>query len=104
MPATIHISGNGASSNFQEWTGANGTGTNVNPIGPVGYVSSDPTIATVDPATGAVGAVAVGAATITAKDAGNRLAASGTPTGSDAGADFSSLAVTADPRSMILDN
>ena len=97
MPATIHISGNGASSNFQEWTGANGTGTNVNPIGPVGYVSSDPTIATVDPATGMVGAVAVGTATITATDAGNSLAASDTVTVTDAVAVSATLALTANP-------
>jgi len=95
MPATIHITGAGASSNFQEWTGSNGTGTSVKPIGPVTFTSSDATIATVDATTGAVAAVAVGTATITATDAGNSLTASDTVTVTAALAVSATLALTA---------
>jgi hypothetical protein len=95
MPVTIHLTGKGASSNFQEWTGPNGTGVNVKPIGPVTFTSSDATIATVDPATGAVSAVAVGTATITATDAGNSLTASDAVTVIADAAVSATLALTA---------
>ncbi len=78
MPVTIHVNSNGFSSDFAEWTGPNGTGSKVDPIGPVAYQSSDTTIATVDPSTGQGMGVAPGTATITATDAGNSLSASDT--------------------------
>lgn len=97
MPVTIHVTSTGFSSNFQEWTGASGTGANVKPIGPVSFVSSDPAIATVDPATGAGGGVAPGTATITATDAGNGLSASDTVIVIADPAVSATLALTANP-------
>ncbi len=97
MPVTIHVTSTGFSSNFQEWTGASGTGANVKPIGPVSFVSSDATIATVDPATGVGGGVAPGIATITATDVGNGLSASDTVTVIADPAVSATLALTANP-------
>jgi hypothetical protein len=65
---------------FQEWSGPNGTGDKLPPAGPVKYVSSDPTIVSVDENSGVATAVAApgGAAkaTITATDATDGLSAS----------------------------
>lgn len=97
MPATIHVTGNGASSLFQEFTGPNGTGAPVKPIGPVTFASSDPTIATVDPNTGRCTAVAVGTTTITGTDAGNSLTASDTLTVVADTAQSATLTLTANP-------
>lgn len=79
MPATIHVSGNGAQATFTEFDGPNGTGNVVPPVGPVVFSSSDPTIATVDPG-GKCTAVAPGSVTITGTDQGNTLTASDTLT------------------------
>jgi len=97
MPLTLHVTSKGFSSNFQEWTGPNGTGVNVKPIGPVSYASSDATIATADPATGAGATVGVGTATITATDAGNSLTASDTVTVIADPAVSATLALVANP-------
>ena len=97
MPVTIHVTSNGFSSLFQEWTGPNGTGVNVKPIGPVSYSSSDPSVATVDPATGAGMGVAVGTATIMASDAGNGLSASDTVVVIADSAISATLMLTANP-------
>jgi uncharacterized protein YjdB len=75
MPATLQV-GQTATAVFTEFSGLNGTGVVVAPIGPVVFSSSDPSIATVDPASGLVTAVAPGAATITGTDQGNGLTAS----------------------------
>src|ERR1700739_3808967 len=75
MPATLAV-GKTATAVFKEFTGPNGTGSEIAPIGPVSFTSSDPTIATVDSASGLVTAVAAGTVTITATDAGNSLTAS----------------------------
>jgi hypothetical protein len=97
MPLTLHVTSKGFSSNFQEWTGPNGSGVNVKPIGPVSYVSSDPTIATVDPATGVGASAGVGTATITGTDAGNSLTASDTVTVIADPAVSATLGLTANP-------
>lgn len=94
MPATLTI-GQTANSVFTEFSGPNGTGVVVAPIGPVTFVSSDPSIATVDPNTGLVTAVAAGAATITATDEGNGLSASDSVSDSPLVATSATLVITA---------
>jgi len=83
MPATILV-GKTASSNFQEWSGPNGTGDKLPSAGPVTFTSSDSTVATVDPNSGLVtGVAATGGsakATITGVDSANNLTASDTIT------------------------
>jgi hypothetical protein len=92
MPATIQIGGKGATAVFTELNAQGGT---VAPIDAPVFVSSAPAIATVDPASGAVVAVAVGEATISASDAGNGLSASDTVTVVPAPAVSATLVVTA---------
>ena len=75
MPATVPVGGT-FTAVLNEFTGLNGTGVPIAPIGPVTYSSSDDTIATVDPNTGAGVAVGPGVATITGLDVGNGLSAS----------------------------
>lgn len=79
MPATILIGGT-ASSLFQEWTGPNGTGTVVPNAGAPAFTSSNPAVATVDPASGVVTGVSAGQATITGDDPANNLSGSDTIT------------------------
>jgi len=76
MPATLTAVGQTATSVYQEWDGPNGTGNPLPPAGPVSYASSDSSIATVDPSSGQVTAVANGTATISATDSANSLSAS----------------------------
>ena len=75
MPATLSV-GQTATAQLHEFTGLNGSGSEIPPIGPVTYSSSDDTIATVDASTGLVTAVGPGVATITGLDSGNGLSAS----------------------------
>lgn len=77
MPATLAV-GKTATAVLHEFVGPNGTGQELPPVGPVVYSTSDATIATVDPASGLITAVAAGTATITGTDGGNKLAASDT--------------------------
>jgi Big-like domain-containing protein len=77
MPATIAV-GKTATAALHEFAGLNSTGAELPPIGPVSYSSSDPTIATVDPTSGLITAVAAGTVTISGLDAGNKLSASDT--------------------------
>ena len=74
--ATIHLNGKGATAVFTEFDGANGTGSVVPPTGSVTFTSSDHSIATIDPTSGAITAVAAGTVTITGTDSGNGLIAS----------------------------
>jgi len=94
MPATLAV-GATATAVFQEWSGPNGTGVKVAPIGAVSFSSSDPTIATVDPASGLVTAVGPGTATITGTDAGNGLSASDSVSDTPLVAQSATLVVTA---------
>lgn len=73
MPAQLLI-GQTATAVLHEFVSQGGA--ELAPIGPVSYSSSDPTIATVDPASGLITAVAPGTATITGLDGGNSLTAS----------------------------
>ena len=86
MPLTLQVNGPGGSIapppvgsaagvGFQEWDGANGTGNQVAPIGPMQYTSAAPAIVAVD-ANGNLTAVAAGQAEVTALDTGNNLQAS----------------------------
>jgi hypothetical protein len=77
MPATLTV-GQTAVAKLHEFAGVGGTGVELNPIGPVTYSSSDATIATVDPVSGMITAIAPGTATISGSDAGNSLSASDT--------------------------
>src|SRR5208282_204866 len=77
MPATILVGGT-ASSLFQEWTGPSGTGTVVPPAGAPAFTSSNPAVATVDPASGLATGVSAGTAVITGTDPVNNLSASDT--------------------------
>lgn len=75
MPATLAV-GKTATAVLQEFVVLGGPA--VPNVGPVVYSSSDVTIATVDPASGLVTAIAAGVATITGIDQGNSLTASDT--------------------------
>src|SRR5882672_4083060 len=75
MPATILVGGT-ATSLFQEWTGPNGTGTVVPNAGAPAFVSDNPAVATVDPASGVATGVAVGTASISGTDPVNGLSGS----------------------------
>jgi len=81
MPATIHVNGKGATFTFTEFDGLAGTGNVVPPSGPITYVSSNVTVATVD-ATGQVAAVAPGTCSISGSDpaSANQVSASDTLT------------------------
>lgn len=70
------IVGQTATAVFQEFDGPDGSGNVVAPVGAVTYSSSDDSIATVDPSSGLITAVAAGTVTISATDAGNGLSAS----------------------------
>lgn len=77
--ATILV-GKTAQAVWQEFSGPNGTGDKLPTAGAVTYSSSDPTIATVDPSSGLITAVALGTATISGTDAANSLTASDSAT------------------------
>lgn len=91
MPATLPV-GKTATAVLHEFVTAGGA--EVAPIGPVGYVSSDPAIATVDPASGLITAVAAGVATITGTDAGNSLSASDSVSDTPIAATVATLVIT----------
>lgn len=93
MPATLVV-GKTATALLHEFDGLNGTGNELAPIGPVSYSSSDPTIATVDPSSGLVTAVAPGTVTITGTDAGNGLSASDSVSDSAVVAQSATLVIT----------
>jgi hypothetical protein len=94
MPATVQIGGT-ANSLFQEWTGPNGTGTVVPNAGAIAYTSSDPAVATVDPASGVATGVSAGTANITGTDPTNNLTASDVLTVSAPAAVSATLTLTA---------
>jgi Bacterial Ig-like domain (group 2) len=75
MPATIQV-GNTATATYLEWSGPNGTGSQVPPVGAVTYASDTPGVATVDPNTGICTGVSAGTANISGVDAGTGLTAS----------------------------
>ena len=80
MAATLTAVGQTATSVYQEWDGPNGAGNPLPSAGPVTFSTSDASIATVDPSSGVVTAVANGSAIISASDSANGLSASDTVT------------------------
>ena len=95
MPATIQVGGTGAQAVFTEFDGLNGTGNVAQDGGPVAFASSNTAVATVDPASGAVTAVAPGTATISGTDSVNQLTASDTVTVTAGAPQSATLVVTA---------
>ena len=74
MPLTIQV-GQPFSAALLEWSGPNGTGTQLDPIGPVTFASDNAAVATIDPASGQGVGVAPGTANISGSDAGDNLSA-----------------------------
>jgi Big-like domain-containing protein len=70
---TVHVNDVPGVASIQEFTGAAGTGTLVPPIGPVVFASDNPSVATVDPASGQLAYLTAGTANISATDQGNGL-------------------------------
>jgi len=95
MPASIAVGGKGATAVFTEFSGPAGTGVVVAPVGAVTFASDNTAVATVDPSSGAVTAVAVGTANISGTDAGNSLTASDVITVTPAVAESATLVLTA---------
>lgn len=79
MPATLLV-GQSATAIWQEFSGPNGTGDKLPPAGAVTFSVDNAAVATVDPSSGAIMAVAIGTATISGTDAANSLTASDTVT------------------------
>lgn len=91
MPAQLAI-GQTATAVLHEFVSA--SGAEIAPIGAVTYTTSDATIATVDPNSGLVRAIAAGTATITGTDAGNGLSASDSVSDQPLVATVASLVIT----------
>jgi hypothetical protein len=70
-PATIGATGGLAT--VQEFSGPGGTGSVVPTVGPIVFASDNVAVATVDPASGAITAVAPGSCNISALDKTNNL-------------------------------
>lgn len=96
MPAQANIGQTGTAV-LKEFTGPNQTGVDIKPIGPVVFSSSDPTIATIDPASGVFTAVAAGTVTLTGLDQGNSLSASDVLSDQPVVAQSAQLVLTVNP-------
>jgi len=77
MDVTVHLNDKPLTAVLVEFDGPNGTGNQVPSIGPDTYLSSDPTVATVDPASGNLAYIKAGVTTITGLNSGNGLTAAG---------------------------
>jgi hypothetical protein len=93
MPANLVV-GQTAQAVYQEWSLPAGTGVKLPSAGPVAFATSDGAIATVDPVSGLVTAVAAGTVTITGSDATNGLNASDTATVTGIAAQSATLVIT----------
>src|SRR6267142_919279 len=80
MDLTAHVNDVPGTAVFTEFDGPNGTGNKVPPVGAVSFVSSDPSVATVDASSGALVYLKAGQTSISASDAGNSLSAAATLT------------------------
>lgn len=76
MDTTAHVSDAPLKAVLTEFDGAGGTGNKVPPSQSVQYTSSDPTVATVDAATGQLAYLKAGATTVAGLDPGNGISAS----------------------------
>ncbi|HEX4501072.1 MAG TPA: hypothetical protein VH187_07925 [Scandinavium sp.] len=79
MDITVHITDTPQTASAHEWTGLNGTGIEVKPIGTISWASSNPAV-TVDPASGLLDYVAAGTAAISFADSGNTITGTGNVT------------------------
>jgi hypothetical protein len=77
MDITVHINDKPLKAALVEFDGASGTGDVVPAIGVLAYTSSDPTVATVDAATGQLAYLKPGFTTISGTDPGNSMTATG---------------------------
>jgi Immunoglobulin domain/Bacterial Ig-like domain (group 2) len=77
MNVSVHLNDPALAAILIEFDGPNGTGNQVASVGPTSYTSSDPTVATVDPNTGNLTYLKQGQTTITGKNSGNGMTASG---------------------------
>lgn len=93
MSATILV-GMQAQAQLHEWTGPNGTGVEIPPVGPVTFASDNVAIASVDPNTGVVTGMDGGTCNITGTDAGNGLSASDSVTVAALAAASATLTIT----------
>jgi uncharacterized protein YjdB len=80
MDITVHLNDKPLKAALVEFDGANGAGDVVPAVVAPSYSSSDPTIATVDAATGQLAYIKAGVTSITGTDSGNAMTASGTLT------------------------
>ena len=94
MPLTLPV-GKAGQAQLHEWSGPDGSGIELPPVGPVTYASDNPAIATVDPNTGTVVGVAAGTANISGNDAGNGMSASDVVTVAQVTAQSATLSLTA---------
>jgi uncharacterized protein YjdB len=77
MDITVHINDKPLTAALVEFDGPDGTGNVVAASAAPSYTSSDPTVATVDAATGQLAYLKVGTTTIAGLDSGNAMTASG---------------------------
>ena len=70
MPLTVKMGDVPGGAVFQEFDGTNGTGNKIPPVGAVSFSSDNPSVATIDPSTGALAYISPGAANITGADSG----------------------------------
>jgi hypothetical protein len=77
MDVSVHLTDTPLKAVLIEWDGPNGTGNQVASVGPTSFLSSDPTVATVDPVSGNLVYKKAGVTTITGLNSGNQMTASG---------------------------
>jgi hypothetical protein len=76
MPLTVEV-GQSFNTKFHEWSGTvPKTGVEVTGPGPIGWMSDNPSVATIDPTSGAGVAVSAGTCNIVGSDSGDGLSAS----------------------------
>jgi hypothetical protein len=92
MPASIPV-GKTGTAQWQEFSGPNGTGDKLPPAGPVTFSSDNTSVATVDPSSGLVTAMAAGTCNISGSDSANSLTASDSVTVTAAVAQSATLTV-----------
>lgn len=77
MDIKVHVSDTPKTAMAHEWTGPNGTGVEVPPIGAITWTSDNPAAVTVNPTSGLLAYVAAGVANISFTDAGNSITGTG---------------------------
>jgi len=77
MDITVKLNDKPLRAALVEFDGASGTGDVVPAVGTPSYASSDPSVATVDAATGQLAYLKAGFTTISGTDSGNSMSATG---------------------------